>query len=110
MRRLVYPMPLTQEDREDLFDEWVEANPEAMAEMEAAALEISDRGLRVSAKYLIERQRYEGTAKLAPVPFLDVHGNLHRFAINNNDTPTLARRLKERYPSMDIELRRRGNE
>lgn len=106
----MYPMPLSPEDREDLFDAWADANPAALEEIEAAALAIADRGMRVSAKYLIERQRYEGSARLHPVPFLDVHGNVHRYSINNNDTPVLARRLKERHPSMDIELRRRAHE
>jgi len=110
MRRLVYPMPLTIEDRADLFEEWVEANPAALEEMEQAALAIAYSGQRVSAKYLVERQRYEGRAKLHPVPFLDVYGNAHEYGINNSDTPELARFLKAKYPWMDIQLRRRAHE
>ena len=110
MRRLIYPVPLTPEDRADLFADWMEANPEAMAEIEAAAVAISWRGKRVSTRYLVERQRYEGKARLTPIPFRDVHGNVHSYGINNNDTPILARYLKEKYPDMDIELRRYGNE
>ena len=107
MRRLVYPLPLTPEDREDLFNDWVEANPEALAEIESAALAICWSGRRVSTRYLVERQRYEGTAKLTPIPFRDVHGNVHMYAINNNDTPALGRLLKARHPEMRIEFRER---
>ena len=49
----------------------VRENPKALREIELTALAIDARGLRVSTKYLIEKQRYEGTTKLVGVPFVD---------------------------------------
>jgi hypothetical protein len=68
------------------------------AEAEAALL-------RVSTKYLIEKQRYEGTTKLVGVPFVDDQGNEHTYGINNSDSSLLARWLLERNPKLRIELR-----
>lgn len=70
-RQRVYSMPLKVEDRRYLFKEWCEKNPKALREIELTALAIDARGLRVSTKYLIEKQRYEGTTKLVGVPFVD---------------------------------------
>ena len=93
-----YPLPLKVEDRQRLFDEWCRLNP--------AALDIDARGMRVSAKYLIERQRYEGSVKLVGVPFFDGDGVRHLYAINNTDTPLIARWLLGRHPDLDIETRK----
>lgn len=101
-----YPLPLKVEDRQRLFDEWCRLNPDALDQMEQAALDIDARGMRVSAKYLIERQRYEGSVKLVGVPFFDGDGVRHLYAINNTDTPLIARWLLGRHPDLDIETRK----
>lgn len=100
------PLPLRAADRRELFGEWVRLNPGALAEMEAAALEIAARGMRVSAKYLIERQRYEGTARATAVPFEGPGGARRAYAVNNSDSSLLARWLRSRHPGMRVELRR----
>lgn len=104
-RKRVYSMPLKVADRRYLFKEWCERNPKALREIELTALAINARGLRVSAKYLIEKQRYEGHAKLNGVPFYDDQGVQHVYGINNSDSSLLARWLLERNPEMRIELR-----
>lgn len=105
-RRHVYPMPLKAADRRALFNRWCELNPKALREIELTALAIDARGLRVSTKYLIEKQRYEGRVKLVGVPFFDDSGVEHTYGINNSDSSLLARWLLERHPSMRIELRK----
>lgn len=104
-RQRVYSMPLKVADRRYLFKEWCERNPKALREIELTALAIDARGLRVSTKYLIEKQRYEGTVKLVGVPFVDDQGNEHTYGINNSDSSLLARWLLERHPKLRIELR-----
>ena len=96
------PLPLKARDHMELFEEWVRINPEAMREIELTALAIDARGIRVSTKYLIEKQRYEGGVKLNPVTFYDLSGNEHTYGINNTITPMLARYLLNRHPDMDI--------
>ena len=104
-RQRVYSMPLKVSDRRYLFKEWCDKNPQALREIELTALAINARGLRVSTKYLIERQRYEGRAKLNGVPFYDDQGNEHTYGINNRDSSILARWLLRRNPEMRVELR-----
>lgn len=104
-RQRVYSMPLKVADRRYLFKEWCEKNPKAIREIELTALAIDARGLRVSTKYLIEKQRYEGHVKLNGVPFYDDQGVQHVYGINNSDSSLLARWLLERNPEMRIELR-----
>lgn len=104
-RQRVYLMPLKVADRRYLFEEWCKKNPKALRKIELTALAIDARGLRVSTKYLIEKQRYEGTVKLVGVPFVDNHGNEHTYGINNSDSSLLARWLLERHTEMRIELR-----
>lgn len=96
------PLPLKARDHIELFEEWVRINPDAMREIEFTALAIDARGIRVSTKYLIEKQRYEGRAKLNPVTFYDLSGREHTYGINNTMTPMLARYLLDRHPDMDI--------
>lgn len=67
----MYPVPLKLQDRQELFKLWCELNPRALRQIELTALAIDQRGIRVSAKYLIEKQRYEGAVKLVGVPFVD---------------------------------------
>lgn len=105
-RRCVRSMPLRAEDRRSLFREWCELNPLALREIDLTACAIDARGLQVSTKYLIEKQRYEGRARLVGVPFFDGAGCEHVYGINNSDSPLLARWLLDRHPEMRIELRR----
>ena len=102
-----YPREHKAEDRERLFKAWVEANPNHIAEIEGWALYIDMMGGKVSTKYLIEKERYEGTCgKATAIPFVDGSGTPHRYSINNSDTALLARWLLKRHPSMNIETRR----
>ena len=96
------PLPLRVQDHRELFEEWCAANPEALREIELTALSISAHDKRVSTKYLVEKQRYEGRAKLNPVTFYDLSGREHTYGINNTMTPMLARYLLDRHPDMDI--------
>ena len=96
------PLPLKARDHLELFEEWMRLNPDAMREIELSALAIDARGLRVSTKYLIEKQRYEGGARLNPVTFYDDQGMPHVYGINNTITPLLARWLLKRHPEMNI--------
>ena len=96
------PIHLKGRDHMELFEEWARINPEAMREIELTALAIDARGVRVSAKYLIEKQRYEGHVKLNPVTFYDAEGTPHTYGICNTITPMLARWLLKRHPEMNI--------
>lgn len=105
-RTASYPLPLRAKDRETLFVQWCRVNADALREMDEHAVAMQARGRRVSAKWLVEWERYEGEAKLRGIPFTDQHGSTHVYAINNSDTPLIARWLRERHPSMRIETRR----
>ena len=105
-RAFVVPVPLKAESYRVLFEEWRKANPKAWHEMELVALAIHRRGMRVSTKYLIERQRYEGASKLVGVPYTDQYGIQHVYQINNTITPLLARCLLDANPDMRIEVRK----
>lgn len=83
-------------------DNYAQPLEKVMREIELTALAIDARGIRVSTKYLIEKQRYEGGAKLNPVTFYDDQGNPHTYGICNTITPLLARWLLERHPEMNI--------
>lgn len=104
--RKTRPLPLKARDHKELFEEWVRLNPEAMREIELTALAIDARGIRVSTKYLIEKQRYEGHVKLNPVTFYDDEGTPHTYGVCNTITPTLARWLLSRHPQMNIWIKR----
>ena len=91
----MYPVPLKLQDRQELFKLWCELNPRVLRQIELTAL----------AKYLIEKQRYEGSVKLVGVPFVDGNGVEHVYGINNTDTPLLARWLLKRHPKLNIKLR-----
>lgn len=99
------PLPLRAKDHRELFAEWCRLNPEALAEMERTAMELSARGRRISTKYLIEKQRYEGHARLTPVTFYDLSGNPHTYGVCNTITPLLARWLLGRHPDIDITIK-----
>ena len=102
----VFPVPLKAKSYSALFAAWVKANPKVMHELEMVALGINQRGLKVSTKYLIERQRYEGRTRIVSVPYVDQYGVEHAYSINNTVTPLLARWLLERHPEMRIETRK----
>lgn len=105
-RMEVYPLPLKADDRRELFAKWCERNPKALKQIELTAISIDERGMRVSSKYLVEKQRYEGTCKLVGVPFYDGNGIEHVYSINNTDTALISRWLLERHPKLNIEVRR----
>lgn len=105
-RGRVRPYPLRAEDQQDLFREWCRLNPKALRHMELTAIAINNRGMRVSTKYLIEKQRYEGVMKLVSVPFTDQNGLEHHYSINNSDSSLLSRWLLAKHPDMRIETRR----
>ena len=104
-RLAVYPVPLKPKDRRELFETWCKLNPRALRQIELTALAIDQRVIRVSTKYLIEKQRYEGSVKLVGVPFVDGNGVEHVYGINNTDTPLLARWLLKKHPQLNIKLR-----
>lgn len=105
-REFVFPVPLKAESYRELFAEWLRANPKAAREIELTALSIHMRGLQVSAKYLIERMRYEGKSKINAVPYVDQYGTRHQYSINNTITPLLARWLLGLHPELRIERRK----
>lgn len=100
------PWPLRRRDKVELFETWLRLNPGAAREMELVAVSMHEKGFRVSAKYLVERQRYEGSVELVPVPFIDERGVEHCYGINNDITPMIARWLLGRHPEMRIATRR----
>ncbi|MDN0055654.1 hypothetical protein [Collinsella ihumii] len=102
----VRPWPLRAADRRELFAEWCRKNPDVLRELELTALSIDAHGLRVSTKYLIERQRYEGRYKAVGVPFTDYQGTVRVYSINNSDSSLMARWLLARHPGMNLETRR----
>lgn len=105
-REFVFPVPLKAASYRALFDEWCRVNPKAAHEIELTALAIDRRGMQVSAKYLIERTRYESACKLVPVPYIDQYGTRHEYSINNSVTPLLGRWLLSRNPELRIETRK----
>lgn len=105
-RGRIRPWPLRAEDRRELFAEWCRKNPDVLRDIELTALSIDAHGLRVSTKYLIERQRYEGRYKAEGVPFTDYQGTVHVYSINNSDSSLMARWLLARHPEMNVVTRR----
>ena len=105
-RLRAYPRELRARDVEELFEQWCLLNADALAEMELVALSLDMRGKAVSAKYLVERQRYEGEAMLVGVPWQDERGHRHTYTINNDHTALLGRWLLKRHPYMRVERRR----
>lgn len=101
-----FATPLSAEDRERLFADWREANAGALEEMEDWALAFDMMGRRVSARYLIEKERHEGSCRLVPIPFADQYGKVHTYSINNSDGSLLSRWLLSKFPNMNIETRK----
>ena len=102
----LYHYPLAPEEREHLFHKWLELNQDIAAWMEQKALELWERGKRVSVGYLFEAARYETPFRATPVPFWDRNEVRHEYSYNNNDRAIFARYLTELYPGMPIETRR----
>ena len=98
--------PMAESDRAELFQMWLDANPDAVAEMEGWAVQLEGMGMPVSVQYLFEKERYEGRAKLHPIPFITVAGKRSAYSINHNDRALFGRRLQERFPSMRVSTRR----
>lgn len=82
-----YEYPLSPESVIDLWQEWKNKNPRAMDWFFFQAREFYYRGARVSAKYLIEKLRYESGLR-----------------IESTLTPFIGRWLKMRIPELDIQL------
>ena len=101
-----YDYPLTVEARRELFGMWMEANGDAVDEIERLAVRLDSAGRHVPVQYLIERQRMEGTAILHPIAYRDGTGKLRRYGINHNDRALLGRWLKGRHPGMRVTMRR----
>lgn len=85
--------PRTPQDVLDSFVFWVSRNGEAMAEMREHALDLADRGRRVSAKYLVEWLRYEADARI-------VGDAEHEWKVPNEYTPLIARYLAIDSPQL----------
>lgn len=105
-----YPWPLGAADRRELFRLWIEANPEAVAEMEGLALSMHESGRPISVQYLFEKQRWESGTRFNRVRFTDWAGGERTFGtehgINHNDRHLFGLWLRERHPEMDVLLRR----
>jgi len=102
-----YRYPLSVRDRQALFAEWCERNPELLSRIEQKALQLAAMGhRRISVQYLVEWARYEVPVKAVAVPYEDTDGRLRRFGINNTDVAALARWLLDHHPELPIERRR----
>lgn len=99
-----YEYPLSPESVIGLWQEWKNKNPLAMHWFYTRARGFYYRGARVSAKYLIEKLRYESGLRIESVPFTDNNGVLRTFGISNTLTPFIGRWLKMRIPELDIQL------
>lgn len=100
------PYPLGKQDMWELFDEWCEANTEALEAIEIKALELDRRFNYVGAKYLLEWLRNERPdIKIVRIPYIDQYGTLRNYRLNNTFTPALGRYLVDKYPEMHIELK-----
>lgn len=102
----VFPDELRDEDRRALFARWMDANPDAVGEMVAWAYELDERRGTVAVQYLFEKERYEGAARLVPVPFTTESGERREYGINHNDRALFGRWLKEKHPALRVTTRR----
>ena len=101
-----YRYPLEPNAIRELWMMWKQRNPEAMHYIEQQAIAINWTSYRVSAKYIVEKLRYESGIKLNAVPFVDEDGNERTYGINNTITHFIGVWLKERHPDMQIEVKR----
>lgn len=84
----------------EIFEEWVDANPYMMGEIERNACIMQERVGMVSAKFLIEHERYLSNLKRKPVKYVGRDGKMHKYALWNAASPLLARWLKSRHPDL----------
>jgi hypothetical protein len=101
-----YRYPLDPGAVRELWMMWKQRNPEAMEYIEHQARSVSWTSGRVSAKYLVEKLRYESGIKLNAVPFVDEDGNERRYGISNTLTHFIGVWLKERHPELKIEVKK----
>ena len=101
-----YRYPLEPKAVRELWNVWRSMNREAMRYIESQARAIGWQGKRVSAKYLVEKLRYESGIKLNAVTFTDTDGNEHTYGVSNTLTHFIGVWLKERNPRLDIEVKR----
>lgn len=101
-----YEVPLDAKAVRELWNVWRSQNREAMRYIESQAMEVDWQGKRVSAKYLVEKLRYESGIKLNAVPFTDTDGKEHTYGVSNTLTHFIGVWLKERNPRLDIEVKR----
>ena len=100
-----YRYPLEPKAVRELWNVWRSMNREAMRYIENQARAIDWQGKRVSAKYLVEKLRYESGIKLNAVPFTDTNGKEHTYGVSNTLTHFIGVWLKERNPGLDIEVK-----
>lgn len=101
-----YRYPLEPKAVRELWNVWRSMNREAMRYIENKARAIDRQGKRVSAKYLVEKLRYESGIKLNAVTFTDTDGNEHTYGVSNTLTHFIGVWLKERNHRLDIEVKR----
>lgn len=97
---------LDDSERGRLFAQWMNSNDDAVREMVGWAYDIQRRGMPVSVQYLFEKERYEGTAQLHPVPFTTFGGERREYSINHNDRALFGRWLKEHHPTLRVMTRK----
>lgn len=100
-----YRYPLEPDAVRELWNVWRSMNRDAMRYIENQARVIDWQGKRVSAKYLVEKLRYESGIKLNAVPFTDTDGKEHTYGVSNTLTHFIGVWLKERNPRLDIEVK-----
>lgn len=98
--------PLTAAEVKLLFSEWKKVNQDAMSWLLSEAWHLHVRCGHVSAKYLIEKLRYESGIKVKPVVYFDARGKRREYTVSNDFTPLIARELQGVFPDMKIEKRK----
>ena len=101
-----YRYPLEPNAVRELWNVWRSMNRVAMRYIEDQARIIDWQGKRVSAKYLVEKLRYESGIKLNAVSFTDTDGKEHMYGVSNTLTHFIGSWLKSRNPDLNIEVKR----
>lgn len=102
----IYPEKLEDRHRRSLFEKWMRLNADAVDEMVGWAAWLDMMGKPVSVGYLFEKERYEGTAELKPVPFDTYSGEHREYSLNNNDRALFGRWLKDHHPNLRVTMRK----
>lgn len=80
----------------EVYDRWVEANPRAVAWLDRQAIAMNLTRNYVSARYLVEKLRYEPTApKVNPVHWVDWNGKLRTWTVPNVMNALISRCFKD---------------